>query len=114
MTFGKHLRCFLLDSRNSRRPAIDSKVEKKQFCTQLCCCWSHVTQDREYVSHQIVLIGANSHLHSFPLSLSLRESRVNIDVEQLSIAACFCPHSGTLVVIQTVLDSGHVMYTEYP
>lgn len=83
MTFGKHLRCFLLDSGNSERPAIDSKVEKKQVCTQLCCCWSHVTQDRDYVSHQIVLIGANSHLHSFPLSLSLRESQVNIDVKQL-------------------------------
>jgi len=66
------------------------------------------------VSHQIVLIGANSHLHSFPLGLSLCESQVNIDGEQLCIAACFCPHSGTLVLIQTVLDSGHIMYTEYP
>lgn len=62
------------------------------------------------MSHQIVLRGAKSHLHSLPLSASLCESRVNTNVEQLCVAACFCLHSGTLVVIQTVLDSGHIMY----
>lgn len=44
-TFGKHLRCFQLGNSNNRRPATDSKVEKKELCTQLC--WSHVTQHRE-------------------------------------------------------------------
>lgn len=50
MTLGKHLKCFLLDSTNSRRPAIDSKVEKKQFCIQLCCRQSHVTGHRVCVT----------------------------------------------------------------
>lgn len=38
-TFGKHLRCFQLGSRNSRRPATDNKVEKKE----LSCAVAGVT-----------------------------------------------------------------------
>lgn len=66
------------------------------------------------MSHQIMLIGANSHLHSLPLSLSLCESLVSVCVEQQRIAVCFCPLSRTLVLTQMALDSGHIMYTEYP